>query len=239
MNWIVKLRDKLFGLNKLEYNFLFGKINQNQDYRFKELKAIEVLKPYFPKEYVFETSFSLSFQTIQHIANDIVINRPKIILEIGSGLSTIILNNLISDLDYNPEFISIDQDGDWQKYLQPQCPRVKFFAFGITSSNEFSYERKGEWFDIPNTCEVRFKSYDLVIIDGPKGFGSKFARYGVVEFLNGRVNGSSILFLDDTDRPDEQFVLRNLKEKFSMLYVSSNGRYTRLSRDTSIITSPS
>ncbi|MCF1750314.1 class I SAM-dependent methyltransferase [Mariniradius sediminis] len=231
------MRDKIFGVEKLEYRIV-KRTMEYSDFKFKELKAIEILRPYFPSSFVFETGYTLSFQEIQHIANDIVIHRPATILEIGSGLSTIILSNLISELGYKPEFISIDQDASWQKHLQGQCKNVDFYDFEIGSNSEFAMEG-GKWFTIPPNSILRKKKYDLVIVDGPKGYESKFARFGIVNFLKERVNESSIVFLDDTDREDEKFILKQLKELPPLKFSQSFNKYSRLSNKQALVTSPS
>lgn len=235
-NWLRNIRDKIFGINKLEFR-IDKKAKEYSDFKFKELKAMEILKPYFPKGFVFETSYTLSFQVIQHIANDIIINKPQTILEIGSGLSTIILSNLISELNYGPNFISIDQDFKWQNHIKPHCKEVEFYNFEITKNKESTIE--GSWFNIPKDSFLREKKFDMVIIDGPKGFESKYARYGIIDFLKGRVMESTIVFLDDTDREDEQFILQNLKDKLSFKFCNSFYKYSRLTQTNLIVTSPS
>lgn len=237
INWLTSLRDKIFGIEKLEY-LILKRMMEYSDFKFKELKAIEILRPYFPNGYLFETGYTLSFQEIQHIANDIVIHRPATILEIGSGLSTIILSNLISELGYKPEFYSIDQDASWQKHLQGYCKNVYFYNFEIGLNSEFAVEG-GRWFEIPQNSLLREKKYDLIIIDGPKGYESKFARFGIVNFLKERLNETSIVFLDDTDREDEKFILKQMRELLALRSSQVFNKYSRLSNKQIIVTSPS
>src|SRR5690606_5248637 len=161
--WLIEIRDRIFGIHKLKF-LLIQKIERELDFKFREQKAIEILKPYFPSGFVFETGFSLKFQTIQHIANDIIINKPRVILEIGSGISTLILDNFISELDYKPEFVSIDQDSIWQNHLKRYSKNVDFYAFDIVENNEFSMDGIGNWFDIPSNSELRNKQFDLIIV---------------------------------------------------------------------------
>ncbi|PSL01263.1 hypothetical protein [Cecembia rubra] len=235
---LVNLRDWVFGIQKTGF-LIQEKVKEIVWFRTKELKAIEILKPYFPKGFLFESEFSLSFQTIQHIANDIVIHRPKTILEIGSGLSTMILNNLIKELDYRPEFISLDQDENWQKHLLNYCDLVTFKNFEISEKNEYSKKGKGKWFDIPNDSDLLNYNFDLVIIDGPKGFESRFARYGILNFLKGKISKSSIIFLDDTNRNDEKFLLNSMRDQLGFTHCKSFYKYSRLSFQDGINTTPS
>jgi hypothetical protein len=236
--WLSKLRDKLLGISKLEY-FLDKKVAQSVANSTKELKALQILQPYMPKSYVFESGFSMSFQAIQHIANDIVVYRPESILEVGSGLSTIILNNVIQQLDYNPSFISLDQDPDWQEHLKIQCPSVDFRSFSISKENHFSFQGKGSWFDIPAGNDLLNKTYDLIIVDGPKGSESKYARFGILGLLRGRLGKLPILFLDDTDRHDEKMIRDAAKEMLGFKEIKDFKRYSRLSFSDKFFTTPS
>jgi hypothetical protein len=233
--WITSFRDKVFGIDKLEY-----RMKNEQSYCFRELKAIQILQPYFPKGYLFESGFSLSFQTIQHIINDIIVYKPKVILEFGSGLSTIILNNFIRQNGLSVKLISIDDNLTWQKSLKDKCDLVDFFDFPLTQSHPFSFEGKGSWYDIPDKHILYDLEYDLVLVDAPKGSLSKLSRYGFIPFLEGKISEKGIVYIDDTHRVDEQ--------KISELYLSSVAgsmtakkfyKYTRFSADRTYYTSPS
>lgn len=76
-----KLRDRIFGVEKMVY-LSTQKMEEISSWKMRELKAFEILKPYFNKGFLFETGFTISFQTFQHIANDIVLFKPKTILKI-------------------------------------------------------------------------------------------------------------------------------------------------------------
>jgi hypothetical protein len=235
--WLTKVRDKFLGINKLEYRI--GRRNEALiDSKFKELKAIELLKGYFPQGFVFESTYSLSFQTIQHIANDIIVNRPATILEIGSGLSTIVLSKVIKETGYKAEFFSVDQDRTWQDHLKMHCDNVNFYQFEIGTSGEFAMEGSN-WFDIPLDSILRTKKYDLVIVDGPKGSESRLARYGIVDFLRGRLTETAIVFVDDTDREYEKVLLWHLRDMMPFRHCETFYRYSRLSNDNRVVTSPS
>ncbi|WP_114750064.1 hypothetical protein [Pleomorphovibrio marinus] len=233
LKWLIKIRDKAFGLNKINYQF-----EEKLIIRIRELKALEILKPYFPTGFLFETDYSLPFQLIQHICNDILIYKPKTIIEFGSGLSTIIISNFLKEVNLNVEFISVDQDKNWQNLISRHCNSVSFFSFEISDNNPFSKNGDGKWFDIPNKSELLNKNYDLVIIDGPIGKKNKFARYGAINFLRNKLTKSSIIFIDDIHRFDEQILAKDFVIEFNLKKIDIY-KYSRLSHNYNIITSPS
>lgn len=236
-----KLRDKLFGINKTKF-LLQKELNglaEQQLYLQRELKAMQVLKPYFSEGYLFETGYSLSFQTIQHIINDIFIYHPKTILEFGSGLSTVIINNfLIKENLTEIEFYSIDQDEIWQNELSKECKRVNFLNFEINSKNSYAFVDNGIWFEIPENHIIQKIRPDLVIIDAPKGSDSKMARYGALSFLKDKISKNTIIFLDDTNRKDEALLSELIVTELDLPQISKGYNYSKISPNQDFFTNP-
>lgn len=236
------LRDRLFGVNKLNYLMKLESDKQKQisDFNKKEIKAFEILKPYFPKGYLMETSYSLSFQAIQHILNDIIIHKPKSILEFGSGLSTIIIGHFIKENRLDIRFISIDDNQEWQDILKLQGVNAELLCFPLVENHRYSYLGKGNWFNIPEFHQINGEKFQLVIVDAPKGDASPLSRFGFIPFIKDRLLSNPIVYLDDTNRIDEtmisQFFLSTMKGEIrSERYL----KYTRFSKEQSFSTSPS
>lgn len=235
-----RLRDKLFGINKIrfilreEYKLVFEK----EQYLQRELKAMEILRPYFPEGFILETGFSISYQTIQHILNDIYVFKPKVILEFGSGLSTLIINKFLEKENLlETVFISIDQDKSWQELLKPKCPKTHFFDFEVSKDSIFSYSR-GVWYEIPEKHDLLSLNPDLVIVDAPKGSDSEMARYGVLPFLRNQRKENLILYLDDTNRTDERNIGDLLKTELGFQQIFKGQNYSRFSNCNTFYTNP-
>ncbi|MBD8490436.1 hypothetical protein IFO69_16920 [Echinicola sp. CAU 1574] len=239
---IKKIRDKLFGINKLGYLIAAeGKRNRElSSYNMRELKAIELLKSYFPEGFLFETGFSISFQTIQHIINDLIIYKPKVILEFGSGLSTQILSNYINKHQLDIKIISIDDNQEWQNALMQVCKGVDFHTFPLKDEHPYSYGGKGKWFDIPVNHPINSLEFDLVIVDAPKGGLGKQSRVGFVPFVKDKLSNAPIIYLDDTHRQDEKEIGQFLMKTIPAFVGKTIGfNYTRYSFVDKLHTSPS
>jgi hypothetical protein len=239
---IARIRDKILGIDKVAY--LIKKESDRKiqllDFNKRELKAFEVLKPYFPEGFLLETSYSLSFQTIQHILNDILIFKPKVLLEFGSGLSTLILGNFITKNKLETKLISIDDDSSWQEMLKDQGAIADFYCFPLVPYHPFSYNGVGSWFEIPSNHPLFKLQLDLVIVDAPKGVMGKFSRIGFIPFVKDKLSEGAIVYLDDTHRSDE-----NLISEYFLTHVGHQmtarkyHKYTRFSLDQNFDTSPS
>lgn len=238
MRKLIRLRDLLLGIDKLEKSN--KKLEESNLFKIKELKAFEVLKPYFPEGYLFESSFSMSFQAIQHILNDIFIYKPERILEFGSGLSTQIISNFLLENKLTTKLYSVDDDGEWQSMLNVSNPNVTLSSFSLVQDSPYSYQEKGKWFDIPENHELTQLNFDLVIVDAPKKSVCKYSRYGFIPFLKGKISKNAIIYVDDSNRPDEQQIVEWAKEHFPTINTSKfHQRYTRISGEEAFSTRPS
>lgn len=242
MNWLVKLRDRLFGLDKLQ--FLIQKLNKGSDdallFHVRELKAFEILKPYFPKGYLFETGFSISFQAIQHILNDIFIYKPNTVLEFGSGLSTQIISNFLAVNQLKTQLISVDEDKYWQDSLKISNPLVCLLNYPLVSKSPYSWNQNEIWYDVSEDHFLGEKIFDMVIVDAPKGSLCKYSRYGFIPFTLGRLSENAIVYIDDSQRLDESIIVQLTVDCFpSLINVQFNHRYCRLSSAESYQTRPS
>lgn len=238
MRKLIKLRDLLLGIDKLEESN--KKLEESNLFKIKELKAFEILKPYFPEGYLFESSFSMSFQAIQHILNDIFIYKPARILEFGSGLSTQIISNFLLENKLDTKLYSVDDDGEWQSMLKVSNPNVTLFSFSLIQDSPYSYQKNGKWFDVPDDHELTKLNFDLVIVDAPKKNVCKYSRYGFIPFLKDKISEKAIIYVDDSNRPDEQQIVEWAKENFPTINTSRfHQRYTRISPKEAFSTRPS
>lgn len=231
---------KYLGIPQLEESISHATLTLEREvaFRQRELKALEILKPYLPQGYLFETGFSLPLQLIQHIVNDILAHQPKTILELGSGLSTQILGNMIRIESLDVQFISVDNDANWQKMLEPNCPQVSFYSFPLSEQSPYSYTKSGVWYAIPEDPPWGGSPIDMVLVDGPKGSSCEKARYGFIPFLKDRLGERPIIYVDDTHRADERFIVEQASSAFNLPQVQSFHRYSRLSQAEDFYTAP-
>lgn len=232
---------RLLGYRKL-HDLVTQEVKESQDilaFKIRELKAMEILKPYFPEGYLFESNFSMSFQAVQHILNDISVYKPRHILEIGSGLSTQVISRFIELQGLSTQLVSVDDNGEWQQMLHISSPNTQLLQFPLIDRHPFSYRQEGKWFDIPADHPVQGDAYDMVIVDAPKGMLGPFSRLGFVDFIQGKTTADTVIFLDDAQREDEQQIARWVQERYpEFTCVDFNYRYVRLAQNGHFATQP-
>ena len=149
--------------------------------------------------------------------------RPKLILEVGSGLSTIISSYTLRKNELG-KIISLDHD---QKYGNQTIENIKKHNLEKYAKVLFAplkeYENNLLWYDIDVIDHI--DSIDMLIIDGPPSKISSCARYPALPLLINKLSDNAIIILDDASRKSEQQAINRWKsefQSFSFNYISSD-----------------
>jgi len=145
-------------------------------------------------------TWSISPQGMMVIVNHILINDVKTIVEFGTGISTVFLNNLSIKNNLNLKIISIDHDAEWQKIVKEKygAKNVEYIHCPMTSKLKFKKE-EFFWYDLDILKNIDKQKVDLMIIDGPVGSNSFYERAGAFEFFKDKLHQNNFsCFFDDT-----------------------------------------
>lgn len=132
------------------------------------------------------------------------------VLEIGSGLTTLILGALVArrgipvwTLEHHPEYFAQTQE---------LLKRVGLSDVHLTLAPLRDY---GDfcWYDAP--LDVLPRDFSLVIADGPPG-DVKGGRFGLLPILRSHFAPGVIVLLDDAERAREQAVLEKWKSEYGL-----------------------
>ena len=158
-------------------------------------------------------SWSLSPRAMMLIINHILINDVKNIVEFGSGISTIFLNNLSKKNNLRLNIISVDHDDNWQKTIKEKynVAGVNFVHAPLKSTMKFK-NSDFTWYDNEVLKAIDKSNVDFVIVDGPIGKKSPYERAGAFEFFRSELERKNFsCFLDDTN-------VKELKEIMNHYY---------------------
>ncbi len=76
--------------------------------------ALEVLQPLLNNDpYLPFSEFSLRPSHLVRVFNELVLNDRRLVIEFGSGISTILLGRLIKKNNLNTKVVAIDHDVNW------------------------------------------------------------------------------------------------------------------------------
>lgn len=210
------------------------KIKQFVDQRIKEIKKHQSqtqqihfdysqISKLFPEpNFIPLTSWAISPSTILHMLNDVVINNRQSIIEFGSGASTLYIAQLIKVQNLNTRFYSVESDEIWIEKMKNELKKldledqVNFILAPLKEvAPELRLNEQTLWYDtekISKALNGKSESIDLVIVDGPYGGSTPFARYSALPFIKTYLKKDFSVFLDDIHRSEEKIILQEWKE---------------------------
>jgi predicted O-methyltransferase YrrM len=138
--------------------------------------------------------------------------RPKVVLELGSGTSTVWIAYAIERI--GGRLVSVDHDHGYAERT-----RWLLGTHGLAGVAEvrdaplctLTLDGDGyQWYDVAAIEDVA--DIDLLLVDGPPGAVGHDARYPALRVLERRLSPVATVVLDDADRPDEQHAIERWLE---------------------------
>ena len=151
------------------------------------------------------------------IVRECMTNKPKLVVELGSGISTLITaytleqhgekDAHIISLDHSQEYTQKTQDLLTVHELETKA-QVLYSPLEPTQVGNKTYS----WYNIDRLTTK--DTIDLLIIDGPPVKTNQLARYPALPLLFSKLSKECIIILDDAARPSEQQAVRQWLREF-------------------------
>ncbi len=194
-------------------------------HNLEEIKLKSAKTPINPEISRLITPSTLSIDALQFIYEMCQSYKPKVVLEFGSGLSTLFFCEILYQL-HKTDFLLISID-DSHEYLDKTRGMVQEFIKGTNSDinscvrcvnapiESYSFKFRKFKTYAKNQVENSISSLpniDLVLIDGPLGW--KFGREAPLYIIRKKISPETIIILDDASRPYEQEAIANWSKMF-------------------------
>lgn len=154
---------------------------------------------------------------VQHLCASLGL---KHVLELGSGVSTLLLANGFRRAGAG-HVLSIDDDARWAEQSAETIRRERLDGFAevrvaplvpVTAGG-----RQSQWYDISSLDPAA--RFDLIIVDGPPAWrGDSLARLPALYLLRQRLSTNGVLVLDDAQRGGETEIARRWQQDFPDLH---------------------
>jgi len=131
-------------------------------------------------------------------------NRPGLVVELGSGIST-----LVTAKSGARKIVSIDNSDAWGAKTVALLKEHKVRGVDVRIAPLRPYANGSEWYDLDAIKDL--KKIDLLIVDGPPGSKNPEARYPALKQFKDKLSASVIVIIDDVNREGE----RKLAEDFA------------------------
>ena len=166
------------------------------------------------------------------VCNDVVLNERRRIVELGSGISTVLLARLLAQRSpTGGRLAAIEHDARWARWVAGQLARegvgddVVVIEAPLPLGHPAVDEQLWWWYDetaVAAGLDTAFggEPIDLLIVDGPPAFavGHGTSRYSALPVLRERLAPGATVVLDDIERPGEQVVLERWEHEFGLRF---------------------
>ncbi|MCB9291161.1 MAG: class I SAM-dependent methyltransferase [Lewinellaceae bacterium] len=140
--------------------------------------------------------------------------QPKVIVEAGSGVSSIIISEVLKAEGSDARHYALDH---LQKYAALTREKVANPGSKVLYAPLKEYQIDGkswQWYDISTLDGV--EQIDMLVIDGPPETIQPLARYPALPLLKDKLSANAIIILDDTNRPGEQRIIQRWQKEFGL-----------------------
>ncbi|MFT6443545.1 MAG: hypothetical protein ACJASM_003106 [Salibacteraceae bacterium] len=147
------------------------------------------------------------------------LNRPKLIVECGSGASTIVIADALRQVG-SGKLISLEHSDKYgaQTRGRLQCEKllpyvdVRISSLKPWDGTHLSDEDETFWYDDNDLSDI--DGVQLLLVDGPPGKTCKYARYPAMEAFHSKLTQNAQVWMDDTIRREEVDICSQWAEKF-------------------------
>ena len=191
---------------------LHNEIKNEIKQTFRQLEALQNLSAVLPASDVLPAprGWGASPDLLLVLVDLIITERPSLVVECGSGASTLWLALAMRRFKIDGRIIALDHDpvfgGKTREFLARHDVRdlaevrdAPLESFSLNGET-YSWYASRAWEDLPGI--------DLLFVDGPPATTGPRARYPALPLLSGSLSPAATAVLDDLVVPDMQEVLR-------------------------------
>ena len=191
----------------------------------RDTKSLQQLMPLYG-DYLPWSGASIRPSTLVYILNDIMINDRKVIVECGSGVSTLFIARYIQKMGREISFYTIDHESHWLDIIHEELNKQDLIEFVQTIHaplvhDSMCWNNEHKWYDMKVIGEsFNETNIDLLIVDGPPANqrGQKFSRFPTVPYFNSWLKNNYKVILDDAGRPAENKISKEWEKQLGTTF---------------------
>jgi predicted O-methyltransferase YrrM len=169
------------------------------------------------------------------VVETILTNKPKLVLELGSGVSSVLVSKSL-EKNCDGKLISIDHDNNYAELTRERLHLENLNNIATVITSELTMQTIDDqnymWYKSTFLKEINQK-IDLLIIDGPPRIINKNARYPAIPILKDYFSDKIIILIDDGKRKDDVKSVKKWIKKFDYL----NSEFINTEKGTFILKS--
>jgi cephalosporin hydroxylase len=187
-------------------NRFLKRIRQRQKQIAEARQHFQGLSPTIIDAFFANFGYAMPLSLLAKIQSICKIVKPRLVVEFGSGLSTVVISDTISE--HEGFLITFDESMKWLVNTYQMVNHKSNIAFVCIS------EVNG----INHVALAKYISYkhkpELVVIDGPTG-GDRFSESAMAVYYS-LLSSDCVCVIDDTDRSENDLAAQRLAADFSL-----------------------
>ena len=185
---------------------------QPHHWGWADLHAWQVLRPLLEGGgYLPWSEGSMSPAGLAAVANEVAYAERRTIVELGSGVSTVVLARLAREL--GGRIWAVEHHPGWAGWVRRALERDELGDFATVVDAPLEPHPRAldgaPWYAETALEELPAAGIELLLVDGPPGYGDGMAgsRYPALPVLGGRLADGALVVLDDAQREAESEIL--------------------------------
>ncbi|MDP6936790.1 MAG: class I SAM-dependent methyltransferase [Candidatus Marinimicrobia bacterium] len=206
---IVSLFSTFVILILLEQRYILEKLLRKNDHHYKQVESLISLYSFleFKQPLPSMRGMSASPDFLKLIIEKIIDAKPKTIVELGSGTSTLIAAKTLEKYSCG-RIYSVENDARFCEQSRSVISEESLSNIATVLHAELKSNTINGvnylWYNPEFITEIEEK-IDLLIVDGPPRILNKNARYPALPCLRSRFTHETIIIMDDANRKDDAY----------------------------------
>lgn len=156
----------------------------------------------------FGGGWALTADAAAILVREIALNKPRTIVELGSGVSTQLIGRMLKEAGEG-KLYSLDHEANWADQTRRHIQASGLGDFVEVLDAPLSVQpfsgREFNWYELPEKVR-RLESIDLVVVDGPPQSlaPNGTPRYPALPAFINQLSPHAMLYIDDAKRPQER-----------------------------------
>jgi len=152
------------------------------------------------------------------LAREIALSRPRTIVELGSGVSTVLIGRMLKQAG-SGQLFSLDHDPSWAEETRRHVKASELQDHVVVLDAPLARQQFGgkdfNWYQVPEQLR-QAGSIDLIIVDGPpQGLDPDgMPRYPALPAFIAQLSPQAMIYVDDAKRPQEQAMIEKWLQEY-------------------------
>jgi predicted O-methyltransferase YrrM len=213
VNWLFRIAERI-------------KRSKDRQFRqlFRQMQFLHALQKElnFPKSLPPTGGIAASPDFLKSLADQVLTSKPKLVVECGSGMSTVVIARCLQ-LNRSGRIFSLEHLARFAEQTRDELERQDLSDWAtVIHAPLRTYEFSGRAFQWYPVQDLPDEPVDLIVVDGPPASVGESPRYPAGPILFPRLSSEGAIFIDDAGRPEEASVIQKWRRQFTHLSFDTN-----------------